>query len=86
MLRPTVSNTIVVTHQPQSMGSNQLLFTAAQENNLPVVLQVNDEEEVAAEDEDDMGVIETYANYMPSKLKVGKVSNSSFFESLSGHV
>ena len=28
------------------------------------------EEEVAAEDEDDMGVMETYSNYMPSKLKV----------------
>ncbi len=28
-----------------------------------------DDEEVAAEDEEDMGVIETYSNYMPSKLK-----------------
>ena len=28
------------------------------------------DEEVAAEDEDDMGVIETYSNYMPTKLKV----------------
>ena len=29
-----------------------------------------EDEEVAAEDEDDMGVIETYSNYMPTKLKV----------------
>lgn len=29
-----------------------------------------EDEEVAAEDEDDMGVIETYSNYMPPKLKV----------------
>jgi hypothetical protein len=26
---------------------------------------------VAAEDEDDMGVIETYSNYKPSKLDIG---------------
>jgi hypothetical protein len=26
---------------------------------------------VAAEDEDDMGVIETYSNYKPSKLSIG---------------
>ncbi len=38
-----------------------------------------EEEEVAAEDEDDMGVIETYSNYMPSKLKV---RHSSYFEAL----
>ena len=31
-----------------------------------------EDEEVAAEDEEDMGVIETYSNYMPSKLKVGE--------------
>ena len=30
-----------------------------------------EDEEIAAEDEEDMGVIETYSNYMPSKLKVG---------------
>merc|ERR1719193_2359005 len=30
-----------------------------------------EDEEVAAEDEEDMGVIETYSNYKPSKLKVG---------------
>jgi len=30
-----------------------------------------EDEEVAAEDEEDMGVIETYANYKPTKLKVG---------------
>ena len=29
-----------------------------------------EDEEIAAEDEEDMGVIETYSNYMPSKLKV----------------
>lgn len=29
-----------------------------------------EDEEVAAEDEEDMGVIETYSNYMPAKLKV----------------
>ena len=29
-----------------------------------------EDEEVAAEDEEDMGVIETYSNYWPSKLKV----------------
>ena len=29
-----------------------------------------EDEEVAAEDEEDMGVIETYSNYKPSKLKV----------------
>ena len=28
------------------------------------------DDEIAAEDEEDMGVIETYSNYMPSKLKV----------------
>ena len=31
-----------------------------------------EDEEIAAEDEEDMGVIETYSNYMPSKLKVIK--------------
>ena len=31
-----------------------------------------EDEEIAAEDEEDMGVIETYSNYMPSKLKVSK--------------
>lgn len=30
------------------------------------------EDDAAAEDEEDMGVIETYSNYMPSKLKVGQ--------------
>ena len=29
-----------------------------------------EDEEVAAEDEEDMGVIETYSNYTPAKLKV----------------
>ena len=29
-----------------------------------------EDEEIAAEDEEDMGVIETYSNYMPSKLNV----------------
>ena len=29
-----------------------------------------EDEEIAAEDEEDMGVIETYSNYMPTKLKV----------------
>jgi len=32
---------------------------------------MEEDEEVAAEDEEDMGVIETYSNYKPSKLKVG---------------
>ena len=31
-----------------------------------------EEEEANAEDEEDMGVIETYSNYWPSKLKIGK--------------
>ena len=31
-----------------------------------------EEDEAAAEDEEDMGVIETYSNYWPSKLKIGK--------------
>ena len=31
-----------------------------------------EDEEVAAEDEEDMGVIETYSNYKPVKLQVGK--------------
>jgi len=30
-----------------------------------------EDEEVAAEDEEDMGVIETYSNYKPTKLKIG---------------
>ena len=30
-----------------------------------------EDEEVAAEDEEDMGVIETYSNYKPTKLDVG---------------
>ena len=29
-----------------------------------------EDEEIAAEDEEDMGIIETYSNYMPTKLKV----------------
>ncbi len=37
----------------------------------PTRAEALEEEEVAAEDEDDMGVIETYSNYMPSKLKIG---------------
>merc|ERR1719220_2911014 len=32
---------------------------------------MEEDEEVAAEDEEDMGVIETYSNYKPPKLKVG---------------
>merc|ERR1719350_1941931 len=32
---------------------------------------MEEDEEVAAEDEEDMGVIETYSNYKPTKLKVG---------------
>jgi hypothetical protein len=32
--------------------------------------EATEDEEAAAEDEDDMGVIETYSNYMPTKLKV----------------
>merc|ERR1719220_2069764 len=32
---------------------------------------MEEDEEVAAEDEEDMGVIETYSNYKPGKLKVG---------------
>ena len=31
-----------------------------------------EDDEIAAEDEEDMGVIETYSNYMPAKLKIGK--------------
>ena len=34
-----------------------------------------EDEEIAAEDEEDMGVIETYSNYMPSKLKVNLTRN-----------
>ena len=34
-----------------------------------------EDEEIAAEDEEDMGVIETYSNYMPSKLKVNFTRN-----------
>lgn len=30
----------------------------------------NEDDEIAAEDEEDMGVIETYSNYKPAKLKV----------------
>ena len=30
-----------------------------------------EDEEVAAEDEEDMGVIETYSNYKPTKLNIG---------------
>ena len=37
---------------------------------LPNVDHIQEDEEVAAEDEEDMGVIETYSNYKPSKLKV----------------
>merc|ERR1719319_678465 len=33
---------------------------------------MEEDDEVAAEDEEDMGVIETYSNYKPSKLKVGR--------------
>ena len=40
-----------------------------------------EDEEVAAEDEDDMGVIETYSNYMPTKLKV-RVKSSSIGSTL----
>ncbi len=38
--------------------------------NPAAMMGMTEEEEVAAEDEEDMGVIETYSNYMPSKLKV----------------
>ena len=31
-----------------------------------------EEDPAAEEDEEDMGVIETYSNYWPSKLKIGK--------------
>ena len=36
-------------------------------------MDVQEDEEVAAEDEEDMGVIETYSNYKPAKLDVGKI-------------
>merc|ERR1719289_7710 len=32
---------------------------------------MEEDEEVAQEDEEDMGVIETYSNYKPPKLKIG---------------
>lgn len=44
------------------MNSNPAFAMRGREN--------TEDEEVAAEDEDDMGVIETYSNYMPKKLKV----------------
>ena len=44
-----------------------------------------EDEEVAAEDEEDMGVIETYSNYKPSKLKVTcPIALLSFSYSLAG--
>ncbi len=43
-------------------------------NNVHPVMrgQGGEDEEVAAEDEEDMGVIETYSNYMPSKLRASE--------------
>ncbi len=43
-------------------------------NNVNPIMRVQggEDEEVAAEDEEDMGVIETYSNYMPSKLKASE--------------
>merc|ERR1719347_2457943 len=42
-----------------------------------------EDEEVAAEDEEDMGVIETYSNYKPVKLQVGKPHPDSVVETAS---
>ncbi|CAB4057791.1 Protein strawberry notch homolog 2,Protein FORGETTER 1,Protein strawberry notch,Protein strawberry notch homolog 1 [Lepeophtheirus salmonis] len=44
-------------------------------NNVPNPFKADsnaEDEEVAAEDEEDMGVIETYSNYKPPKLKIGR--------------
>merc|ERR1719394_1362776 len=38
----------------------------------PAMGMEQEDDEVAAEDEDDMGVIETYSNYKPMKLDIGK--------------
>ena len=45
-----------------------------------------EDEEVAAEDEEDMGVIETYSNYWPSKLKVSIYLSNSRMSSKAGDV
>merc|ERR1719203_558825 len=42
-----------------------------------------EDEEVAAEDEDDMGVIETYSNYKPPKLQIGRQHPDSVVETAS---
>ena len=44
---------------------------------------MQEDEEVAAEDEEDMGVIETYSNYKPVKLQVGKPHPDSVVETAS---
>ena len=47
------------------------------------LILLQEDEEVAAEDEEDMGVIETYSNYKPVKLQVGKPHPDSVVETAS---
>jgi len=53
-----------------SMISNLYMQGGLNRGQFPRMME-QDDEEVAAEDEDDMGVIETYSNYKPPKLNVG---------------
>jgi hypothetical protein len=54
----------------QSKQISNLWMNNAPESFRAASAEATEDEEAAAEDEDDMGVIETYSNYMPTKLKV----------------
>ena len=54
---------------PYGLGGSSPFMGRLGPGGIPVPTE---EEEANAEDEEDMGVIETYSNYWPSKLKIGK--------------
>merc|ERR1719319_1901610 len=56
----------------QGMGGGNMPMNNSQLSNMGGRGMMEEDDEVAAEDEEDMGVIETYSNYKPSKLKVGR--------------
>lgn len=64
-----------MTPPPLALQSRQIsnLWMNSVPNYSRAAAEVQEDEEVAAEDEDDMGVIETYSNYMPTKLKVFEI-------------
>ena len=63
-------NTRNHTYFQKGQISSLWMTNAPERYRAPSAIDAQEDDEAAAEDEDDMGVIETYSNYMPKKLKV----------------